>query len=42
MRRSTLINVYIVESVYYDAVHNDIPDKTIPSHVFGWFYISCR
>lgn len=26
-----------VESVYYDAIYNDIPGKTIPtSNVFGW------
>lgn len=29
-----------VESAYNNAVCNDIPIKTIPRHVFGWFYIS--
>lgn len=30
------------ESANYDAVYNNIPDKTIQSHIFGWFYIARR
>lgn len=30
-----------VKFVYNDAVCNNIPDKTIPSNVFGWFYMLC-
>lgn len=29
-------------STYYDAVHNNISDKIISNHLFGWFYISCK
>jgi len=30
-----------VKFAYNDAVYNDIPGKTIPSNVFGWFYMLC-
>jgi len=31
--------VYTVKFVYNDAVYKDIPGITIPSNVFGWFYV---